>query len=147
MPGLECGGSGKRVGPAAMLVRGPQDPASRCLRKLWLDSKLWLAILHLSVTSRELIRHLESDGWRRVRVKGSHHHFGHPTKKGIVTVRHRPETIQSYPQEHRTAVRDEAEVTDRGRRNGVLGCTLEGGPAHPRHISGLSGVRHLRRSC
>ena len=77
-----------------MLVHGPQDPASRCLRKLWLDSKLWLAILHLSVTSRELIRHLESDGWRRVRVKGSHHHFGHPTKKGIVTVRH---PTRDYP--------------------------------------------------
>lgn len=40
------------------------------------------------MTSRDVIRRLECDGWRLVRVKGSHHHFAHPVKKGIVTVRH-----------------------------------------------------------
>ncbi len=38
--------------------------------------------------SRDIIRRLEREGWRLVRVKGSHHHFtkeGHPT---IVTVPH-----------------------------------------------------------
>lgn len=41
-----------------------------------------------SYPSREVIRIIESDGWYLVRIKGSHHHFRHPTKKGIVTVKH-----------------------------------------------------------
>lgn len=31
---------------------------------------------------------LEADGWRLKRVKGSHHHFDHPQKPGLVTVPH-----------------------------------------------------------
>lgn len=38
--------------------------------------------------SREIIRALEQDGWRLVRVTGSHHHFKHPAKPGITTVPH-----------------------------------------------------------
>lgn len=38
--------------------------------------------------SRTIIRRLEDDGWYLVRVKGSHHHFKHPTKPGVTTVRH-----------------------------------------------------------
>lgn len=38
--------------------------------------------------SREVIRRLERDGWRLRKVKGSHHHFTHPTKPGKVTVKH-----------------------------------------------------------
>jgi len=38
--------------------------------------------------SRVVIRMLEQDGWALVRVKGSHHHFRHPTKKGTATVKH-----------------------------------------------------------
>jgi predicted RNA binding protein YcfA (HicA-like mRNA interferase family)/predicted RNase H-like HicB family nuclease len=40
------------------------------------------------MTSKELIRRLEADGWQQVRVKGSHHQFRHPTKPGTVTVPH-----------------------------------------------------------
>jgi predicted RNA binding protein YcfA (HicA-like mRNA interferase family) len=40
------------------------------------------------MNSRELIRQLEADGWKMVRVTGSHHHFKHPTKPGIATVPH-----------------------------------------------------------
>jgi predicted RNA binding protein YcfA (HicA-like mRNA interferase family) len=29
---------------------------------------------------------IESDGWNRVRTKGSHHQYKHPTKRGLVTV-------------------------------------------------------------
>lgn len=39
-------------------------------------------------SSREIIRKLENDGWREVRITGSHHHFKHPEKKGIVTIPH-----------------------------------------------------------
>ena len=35
---------------------------------------------------RQLIKKIEVDGWILVRMKGSHRHFKHPTKKGIVTV-------------------------------------------------------------
>jgi predicted RNA binding protein YcfA (HicA-like mRNA interferase family) len=40
------------------------------------------------VSSRDVIRRLEADGWRLVRITGSHHHFRHPQKPGIVTVVH-----------------------------------------------------------
>ena len=29
-----------------------------------------------------------ADGWIEVRIKGSHHHFKHPKKEGIVTIVH-----------------------------------------------------------
>ncbi|WP_143213097.1 type II toxin-antitoxin system HicA family toxin [Acinetobacter baumannii] len=35
-----------------------------------------------------LIKMIEADGWYEVRVSGSHHHFKHPTKKGLVTIPH-----------------------------------------------------------
>lgn len=38
--------------------------------------------------SREVIQLIEADGWYQVDVKGSHHQFRHPTKKGRVTVPH-----------------------------------------------------------
>ena len=41
-----------------------------------------------SYSSREVIRLLVEDGWFLVRIDGSHHHFKHPTKKGLVTVKH-----------------------------------------------------------
>jgi len=37
-------------------------------------------------TSREIIRKLMKDGWVEVGVKGSHHQFKHPRRKGKVTV-------------------------------------------------------------
>ncbi len=41
-----------------------------------------------SVSSGDVIRALRREGWELVRVKGSHHHFQHPTKPGTVTVPH-----------------------------------------------------------
>ena len=41
-----------------------------------------------SLGSRDIIRILEGDGWRLVRISGSHHHFKHPAKPGKVTVAH-----------------------------------------------------------
>ncbi|MEM1113289.1 MAG: type II toxin-antitoxin system HicA family toxin [Pseudomonadota bacterium] len=40
------------------------------------------------MNSRQFIKIIEKDGWFLVRVKGSHHQFKHPTKKGLVTVKH-----------------------------------------------------------
>jgi predicted RNA binding protein YcfA (HicA-like mRNA interferase family) len=35
---------------------------------------------------RELIALIEADGWLKVRMKGSHRQFHHPTKRGTVTI-------------------------------------------------------------
>jgi predicted RNA binding protein YcfA (HicA-like mRNA interferase family) len=35
---------------------------------------------------REIVAILEHDGWRLVRIRGSHHHYKHPSKPGVVTV-------------------------------------------------------------
>lgn len=40
------------------------------------------------MNSRDVIKALEADGWIVARVKGSHHHYKHPVKPGIVTVPH-----------------------------------------------------------
>jgi len=41
-----------------------------------------------AVTSAEVIRRRHADGWTLARTKGSHQHFRHPAKPGIVTVPH-----------------------------------------------------------
>lgn len=40
------------------------------------------------LSSREVIRRLTDDGWTLARVSGSHHHYKHPSKPGVVTVPH-----------------------------------------------------------
>jgi len=40
------------------------------------------------VRSADIIRQIEADGWRHARTTGSHRHFRHPMKTGIVTVPH-----------------------------------------------------------
>ncbi|WP_264846777.1 type II toxin-antitoxin system HicA family toxin [Capnocytophaga catalasegens] len=40
------------------------------------------------MNSSSLIKLVEDDGWFWVRTTGSHHHFKHPTKKGLVTIPH-----------------------------------------------------------
>ncbi|MDY0901124.1 type II toxin-antitoxin system HicA family toxin [Pantoea agglomerans] len=38
--------------------------------------------------SSTLISEMKADGWVLTRINGSHHHFTHPTKSGLVTVPH-----------------------------------------------------------
>lgn len=38
--------------------------------------------------SRELIKIIQADGWYLIRVTGSHHHFKHDDKPGLVTIPH-----------------------------------------------------------
>lgn len=40
----------------------------------------------MTMKVRAILRRLRSDGWRLLRTEGSHHHFEHPTKPGLVTV-------------------------------------------------------------
>ena len=39
---------------------------------------------------RDVIKLLESDGWYLLRTRGSHRHFKHPAKPGLVTVAGHP---------------------------------------------------------
>jgi len=39
---------------------------------------------------KEIVRLLEADGWRLKTVTGSHRHFTHPCKPGLVTVAGKP---------------------------------------------------------
>jgi predicted RNA binding protein YcfA (HicA-like mRNA interferase family) len=42
----------------------------------------------IHMNSRDIIKAIEADGWALKRVTGSHHHYMHLTKSGIVTVPH-----------------------------------------------------------
>jgi predicted RNA binding protein YcfA (HicA-like mRNA interferase family) len=43
-----------------------------------------------SMKIRDMIKMVESDGWKIVRTKGSHRHYHHPSKRGIVTIAGHP---------------------------------------------------------
>jgi len=45
-------------------------------------------VYNWEVNSRDILAKLKADGWTLVHVRGSHHHFKHPTKLGRVTVPH-----------------------------------------------------------
>ena len=45
-------------------------------------------VYNIKMKSKEIIKLIEADGWQEVRQKGSHIHFRHPTKAGVVTVPH-----------------------------------------------------------
>ena len=49
------------------------------------------------MSSTDVIRLLTDDGWYLYNVKGSHHHFKHPTKKGKVTVPHPKKDLPQGP--------------------------------------------------
>ncbi|HEY4295428.1 MAG TPA: type II toxin-antitoxin system HicA family toxin [Paraburkholderia sp.] len=40
------------------------------------------------MNSAEVVRLIRTDGWRLIRISGSHHHFRHAVKRGLVTVPH-----------------------------------------------------------
>jgi predicted RNA binding protein YcfA (HicA-like mRNA interferase family) len=40
------------------------------------------------MNSAQIMKQIEADGWVQVRVTGSHHHFKHPVKPGLVTIPH-----------------------------------------------------------
>ena len=52
----------------------------------------WLAPLSLAVAIlramkvRDVIRLVVDDGWLKVRQRGSHRQYRHPTKRGVVTI-------------------------------------------------------------
>jgi predicted RNA binding protein YcfA (HicA-like mRNA interferase family) len=47
-----------------------------------------------NLTSRDVIKIIEKDGWYYHTTVGSHRHYKHPTKKGKVTVKY---PAKSFP--------------------------------------------------
>ena len=47
-------------------------------------------VLAVPMKISEVIRLLEADGWVLKRIRGSHRHYVHPTKPGLVTVAGKP---------------------------------------------------------
>lgn len=45
------------------------------------------------MSSREVIKLIEQDGWHLVAVSGSHHQFKHPHEPGKVTIPHPSRTL------------------------------------------------------
>ena len=44
----------------------------------------------MSMKVRDIIRLVQDDGWFLVRTRGSHRHFKHPSKPGLVTIAGHP---------------------------------------------------------
>lgn len=42
----------------------------------------------MRMSSAEVIKRLRREGWTLRNITGSHHHYTHPTKPGVVTVAH-----------------------------------------------------------
>lgn len=40
------------------------------------------------MNSAEVVKLIHTDGWQLIRISGSHHHFRHAVKPGLVTVPH-----------------------------------------------------------
>jgi len=40
------------------------------------------------MNSGEVVKLIHAAGWRRIRISGSHHHFRHAFKAGLVTIPH-----------------------------------------------------------
>lgn len=40
------------------------------------------------MNSAELFKQIHADGWRLIRITGSHHHFRHAVRPGLVTIPH-----------------------------------------------------------
>lgn len=40
------------------------------------------------MNSAEVVKLIHTDGWRLIRISGSHHHFRHAVKLGLVTIPH-----------------------------------------------------------
>lgn len=38
------------------------------------------------IKPKKLLKTLEQDGWKIVRIRGSHHILKHPVKEGLVTI-------------------------------------------------------------
>ncbi|GHV96134.1 addiction module toxin, HicA family protein [Spirochaetia bacterium] len=64
-------------------------------------------------SSAELIRMIKNDGWKLDRVNGSHHHFCHITKKGIVTI---PHPVKDMDPKTATSIKRQAGLKNEGKK-------------------------------
>jgi predicted RNA binding protein YcfA (HicA-like mRNA interferase family) len=74
----------RAYGVTARTAKGDWQVEVRCVYSY--TSEFWGTMR--SVSSREIINALKSNGWVLVEVRGSHHQFRHPLLPGRVTVTH-----------------------------------------------------------
>ena len=59
---------------------------------IFIDKNIIFAYIYFyggdEMTSREIIKRLEEDGWYHVKTTGDHYQMKHPTKPGKVTIVH-----------------------------------------------------------
>ena len=65
-----------------------EDARERAFAQIAIDPNPGNVYIVHTMQSRELIKKLTADGWRKVAQKGSHVQLKHPTKPGRVTVPH-----------------------------------------------------------
>jgi len=61
----------------------------------------------------EIIKLIEEDGWTLYRIRGSHRHFVHPARRGIVTVAGKPS--KDLPVGTERSILKQAGITRRSR--------------------------------
>ena len=83
-------GRGKRHGGVRISGGhpGPRDRRDGVVAVGSACSGVYQCVYSASVDSRVVIRKIEAAGWKHVRTSGSHWHFKHPSRPGIVTVPH-----------------------------------------------------------
>ena len=67
---------------------GRRSPPRGSRGEVGVCSNVYQCVYSASVDSRVVIRKIEAAGWKHVRTSGSHWHFKHPSRPGIVTVPH-----------------------------------------------------------
>ena len=65
-------------------------------------------------TSAELIEMIKNDGWILDRISGSHHHFYHPVKKGIVTI---PHPVKDIDPKTANSIKKQACIKNKGGKD------------------------------
>jgi predicted RNA binding protein YcfA (HicA-like mRNA interferase family) len=49
------------------------------------------------MNSAEVVKLIQTDGWRLIRISGSHHHFRHAVKPRLVTIPHPKKDLRPAP--------------------------------------------------
>lgn len=73
--------------PRTLVAAGKMTAVWPSFRHVTLKASITVRIIH-TIRSAELIREMEKAGWTLKRIRGSHHVFVHPSRRGIVVVPH-----------------------------------------------------------
>ena len=99
------------LNPVEWMLIGPGE--KRCCRHAARRQRAAIDFKQISdMKVRELIKLLQEDGWKQVRMRGSHRQFRHPSKRGIITVAGKPSV--DIPPGTLTSILKHADLKQRG---------------------------------